>query len=213
MSGEVERIDHIELGISRLATQYSESKNAIAYIEALLSQANEIESSLIDIICQRSLETARGAQLDVIADIVGQSRTIIDSNLIAYFGFETVIQANSFGDLGDQGIGGRFRSLNESTTGNRLLTDDEFLLFIRTRIVTNSISPTIPSMIEFMSSLFEVDDIRITEGDASYTITIGRPLSTNEQVFLINTNLIPKVAGVAVQYQMLDNDGNELEIN
>ncbi len=201
-----DQINHKELAESRLATEYKESTKLIAYIKALLVEADTLEQVFQDLLTKRWIDTATGINLDIIGSIVGQPRVLIDATVLSYFGYATAPGATSFGTITDPGIGGRFRSAGEPTTGNRRLTDDEYRLFIRARIVKNSISPTIPQTISFFKFLFDVDQIIIVDGPMFYTLQIGTPLTANQKAFLLNTDLIPKVAAVGVSYQEYDDD-------
>lgn len=198
------QIDHLVVAEDRLATQFKEADVFISYIKALLYEANSIEQVMQDILRTLWIDEAVGAQLDIIGVIVGQRREVIDSSIIEYFGFAGNPQSNSFGTLDDAGIGGRFISLEESSTGNRQLTDSEYRDFIKARIIKNGITPTIPAMTAFFQTFFMTDNIIIEDlssGPMTYKVKVGRPLTLNEQVFLANTTLVPKVACASVTYE------------
>ena len=198
------QINHNDLAISRLATQFRESPKLIGYIKALLSEADSLELVLQEVISSRYLDDAIGAQLDTLGAIVGQPRILVDSTLLFYFGFAPNAGAKSFGSVSDPSVGGRFRALGEPTTGNRALTDDEYRLFIRSRIIKNSVTPTIQSMVDFFRFLLNLDQVIVVDGSMSYLVQFGRILSTNERSFIKNINLAPKVAGVHASYQEYD---------
>lgn len=193
-------INHEELAISRLATQFRESTNLINYIKALLSEADTLEAVFQSLLNDRWIDTAVGIQLDILGSIVGQSRIIIDASNVFYFGFLGDPTSVGFGNLDDPTEGGRLRSIDEITTGNRALTDDEYRLFIKARAIKNSIIPTIQNTINFFKFLFEVEEVTAVDGNMSYSIQIGRILTLNEKTFLLNTDLVPKVAAVGVTY-------------
>lgn len=196
----VSPINHEELAISRLATQFRESTNLINYIKVLVSEADTLEAVFQSLLNERWIDTAIGVQLDILGSIVGQNRVIIDASEIAYFGFSEDPTAFGFGDPDDPSVGGRFRDQFEVTTGNRTLTDGEYRLFIRARVIKNSISPTIQSMVDFFKFLFQVEEVSVSEGALAYSIQIGRILTLDERTFLLNANLVPKVAGVKATY-------------
>lgn len=193
-------INHKELAKSRLATEYSESANLIAYIKALLVEADTLEGVIQDVIDKRWIDTATGVNLDIIGAIVGQPRNLIDAAVLFYFGFAVNPGSQSLGKISDPSIGGRFRSILESTVGDRELTDEEYRLFIRARIIKNSITPTNPAMSSFLRFMFSAEQVLIIDGPMFYTVEIGKRLTANEKVFLLNTDLVPKVAGVGVGY-------------
>lgn len=72
----VKKIDHKQLAISRLASQFKESPQLISYIKCLLIEANTLESVFSDLITKRWIDTATGQNLDVLGTIVGQKRNI-----------------------------------------------------------------------------------------------------------------------------------------
>lgn len=199
-------IDHKELAISRLVTQFRESANLINYIKTLLVEANTLEEVYQDLLTERWIDTAVGINLDILGLIVGQPRVLVDSSVLFYFGFDPDPGASSFGTISDPAVGGRFRSVDEPTTGNRRLTDTEYRGFIKARIIKNSITPTLPEMTSFFKFLFNTDQIIINDGAMYYTVQIGRELNSNEIAFLLNTDIAPKVAAVGVGYQQYDSD-------
>lgn len=199
-----ESIEHQDLAISRLAVQYSESVNLIAYIQTLLTEADTLEQVFQGLLTDRWIDTAEGANLDIIGALVGQPRILVDATALSYFGFLTATGAASFGSILDPAVGGRFRAIDEITTGNRELTDDEYRVFIRARIIKNSTMATIQEIIEAVKFVLDVDQVILVEGATSYIVQIGKELTANEKIFITNTDLIPKPAGVGVGYQEYD---------
>lgn len=197
----IEKINHEELAISRLATQFKEAVNLIAYLKALVSESDVLEQVFCDLIEKRTIDTATKVNLDIIGSIVGQSRVFIDAEIFHYFGFAPHPQSNSFGDLDDPGVGGRWRKIGESTTGIRYLTDEEYRLFIRARILRNYTRSTIQDIVTSIRFIF--DDIFVVlrqQGIAAYTLSFGRPLTLNEKAILQYTDIVPETAGVQVSY-------------
>lgn len=195
-----EKINHKELAISRLATQFRESTNLISYIRALLIEADTLEQVFCDLLEKRWIDTAEGIQLDILGAIVGQTREFIDAEIFDYFGFDDNIQAQSFGSIEDASIGGRFRFISEVTTGIRQLSDDEYRLFIRARISRNTTSSTPEDIIAQIRYIFNSPLVLLVDGDTFYEVSIGRKLSLNEKSILSDTDIIPKTAGVGVGY-------------
>lgn len=193
-------IDHKELAESRLATQFKESVNLINYIKVLLYEADTLEQVYRDILNKRWIDTAEGTNLDILGAIVGQFRELVDAEIFDYFGFYDNPQAQSFGTITDVGIGGRFRRINESSTGIRELNDDEYRKFIRARIVRNATRSTPENIISQLKFIFESPLVLFVDGDTSYEVSIGRKLTLNEKSILADTDIIPKTAGVNASY-------------
>ncbi len=186
------QIDHIAQSESRLATQYRESPNLIGYIAALLSEANSLEQIMCDIIFTRTIDEATGFTLDVIGEIVGQPRILVDATVIGYFGYAGALGAKAYNS-------GRYRSESEPTTGDRTLDDTEYRLFIRARIARNHSNGTIESIIELTKFITGADEVVVTEYDSAIRIGVGRPLTDSEQIFLTESGLLPKAAGVEIE--------------
>jgi len=201
-------INHKELAVSRLVTQFKESTNFIKYIKGLLVESNTLEGVFNDLLNSRWIDTAEGFQLDILGSIVGQTREFIDAEIFDYFGFFDNPQAQSFGSSQNPSLGGRFVSIGESITGIRLLSDDEYRIFIRARISRNSTSSTPENIITQLKFIFESPLILFTDGDLSYGISIGRRLGLNEKSILFNTDIIPKTAGVQASYVSEFDDAN-----
>jgi hypothetical protein len=193
-------IDHEALAISRLATQFRESPNLISYIQALLLESNTLDGVFYDLLNKRWVDTAEGVNLDILGSIVGQSREFIDSEIFDYFGFSDNPQAQPFGSVVDISIGGRFKFVDESTTGTRQLSDDEYRSFIKARIARNKTSSTPEDIIAHIQYIFNSQLVVLVDGDTKYEISIGRKLGLNEKSILLNTDIVPKTAGVQAIY-------------
>lgn len=196
----VDKIHHKELAISRLATQFRESTNLISYIRTLLLEADNLEQVFCDLLEKRWIDTAEGVQLDILGSIVGQSREFIDAEIFDYFGFFDNSQAQSFGTITNPSVGGRFRLVDEPTTGIRQLVDDEYRLFIKARIVRNSTSSTPEEIISQIRYIFDSPLVLFVDGDTRYEVSIGRRLGLNEKSILVDTDIVPKTAGVLASY-------------
>ena len=194
------KIDHEELAISRLATQFRESTNLIAYLKTLLLEANNLEQVFCDILEKRWIHTAEGAQLDILGSIVGQPRLIVGGELFGYFGFAVNLESGPFGSVIDPSLGDRFRSNSEPTTGNRELSDSEYRLFIRARISKNRTSSTPEDIIAQIKFVLGAEQVLFDDGDTEYSVSVGKVLTSEEKSVLLNTDIIPKTAGIRVNY-------------
>lgn len=194
-----DQIDHEELALSRIATQFRETVKFKGYIRALLSEANNIEQALQDMITLRSVDNATGFTLDIIGALVGQPRVVFDASSLLYFGFDGASNVDSFGDDANPNFGSRFKSISEASGNARIPEDPEYRLLIRARIARNSSKGTIEDIIQAVAYLVTAPEIRLQEtGEASLSIGIGRPLTNNEKSLIRTSNLIPKPAGVTL---------------
>jgi hypothetical protein len=201
----VDQINHQDLAESRLATQYKNSTNLIKSIRAYLAEANSLEEMFQSLLNDRWIDEATGFTLEVLGVIVGQPRVLLDANDVDYFGFEGDAQSNSFGTATDVTIGGRFRAADESTTGLRELSDAEYRIFIKGKILKNKTIGTIQEIIDQIKTLFPQIGAVIIEEDfsveaAHYAVSFDRALDGNAELLIGNTNLIIKPIGVSVEY-------------
>lgn len=189
----VDLIDHEELAISRLITQYRESVNLINYIKTLLVEANNLEDVFQDLLTERYLDTAIGVQLDILGEIVGQSRNIKNANIHKYFGFNG----------GGQHVGGflyPFFEPGDPLFSNLELDDEPYRMLIKARIIRNGFDGTIENFIEFMNFAFSTTFTGVTDiGNATSNILIGKILTDQEKALIVfseENNFIPKPSGV-----------------
>jgi hypothetical protein len=192
------QIDHEALAVSRLASQFAESPNLQGYLRALMSESNNLEEALQECLL-RSIDTSEGDVLDVLGQLVGQERVVIDATDLMYFGFAGHPKAGSFGDVDQPWLGSRFKSASEVIGNVRIPEDPEYRLLIRARIAQNSSKGTIEDLIRAIGFLVEADEIRVEEpAEATVRIGIGRLLTANEKSLILTSNLIPKPAGVRI---------------
>lgn len=131
------------------------------FLQLLSEPSAELQVVLEQLMQQRSIDTAVGKQLDIIGDIVGQPRELLDSSFIPYFGYEGAFEAQSYGDLDDDSVGGFYWDINRSLTGNVLLTDEQYRLFIKAKILKNIVNPTPEQVIYFIRFVFGVERVQI----------------------------------------------------
>ncbi len=89
--------DHVERALQRTLTQYKEQPRQDGFIEALIDEIQEIEDAQIGLIAGRALDTALGAQLDGLGDIVGQERGSFDDAFYRILIFVKIGQNTSQG--------------------------------------------------------------------------------------------------------------------
>ena len=124
------------------------------YLEVLFSQQSELLQEINNLLVNRSLSTAKGAQLDIIGNIVGQPRVQAQAALYSFFGFLEDVTAQTFGDLNNPATGGFWYSRGQPTGGNITLDDDTYRRMIRARILKNSSQATTDDFLLFMDWVF-----------------------------------------------------------
>lgn len=186
------------------------------YLQLLISgfqDAQEVFDSLMKL---RSVDTATGAQLNIIGNIVGQDRELIAADLYDFFGMQGALNAYPMGDSNDPSVGGYFFSYGTDMGGNIALDDELYRLFIKSKIYKNSTSSTPEEFIQAIKMILSVDQIALVEtGNANAFVYIGKQLSNFEKVLLTYISnssgyparLIPKTVGVGLRFGEFISDG------
>lgn len=203
----VQEVNHIQEAQNRLITQYKEAQTVRNYLSAILTPVNNLEAIFCRLINDRFIDVATNYLLDIIGRLVGQPRTVIATSQIQYFGFEGAEGALPFGSYSNPPLGNTFKSYSDNSEGSTIitnLTDAQYRLYIRARILKNFSSGKRSEIIASINFLFNPDLIVITESDRSYTVNIGKILSETEQALISNTDLIPKPIGIQANYTYFD---------
>jgi hypothetical protein len=192
-----------------ITEQFKEKVVIDKYLQLLFAEDMEIQNQIRKLLQERSIDEAVGEQLDIIGRIVGQPRELVSLDVYKYFAFKFYPNGDTFGDLFDPSVGGVFYSEGTPTGGNYILDDNSYRLFIKSKIVKNQTASTPEELITFLSYLYGADTpIYIKEGDTSFVIYFGRPLTSLERNLLSFTSydlgyesrLVPKTVGVGVGY-------------
>jgi len=192
-------IDHVALGLSRVAAQYQNSPNFLAYISALMAQSQDVERAFLQIATIADIDASVGVQLDVLGQIVGISRYVKDSLPVAFMGWDSQPGARSLGEEGLADIGARLRDENESESSTNAASDAQYRLFLRARIARNHTTGTVESVQNALRYVFGAEIVIVDDkNNMSFDISVGKRLSYTEQVLLYLLAIIPKPAGVRI---------------
>lgn len=199
----------IEEYLSTARTRYTEQFKGKPvfdkYIRVLLSGFEELQEVARQLQQERSIDTAVGAQLDVIGDIVGRPRGQVSAELFEYFGFQTAPQAGSFGSLTDPSVGSPWYSLGAPTGIAREPSDEEYRLIIKAKIIKNRTLSRPEDVITAYKFLFGAGAVIVDEPETGKVrIGIGKILTSVERGLLFDLNgvgtLLPKTIGVEYTY-------------
>lgn len=198
-----------ELIPTLVANQYKNSPLLIAYFQALAVEMDDLEAQALAVIQKRYFEGAEGIQLDIIGNIIGITREVVDFTQFIYFGFDPDPTAKTYDDGGlDLAQAGRFRSTEEAGDVTKLLSDGEFKAVLAAKILKNTSDITPNEVIvitrEILKVMFiqgDVIEVTIQElGNAAFNIVIGAELDGAQQAFIASLDLIPRPAGVRIGY-------------
>lgn len=205
--------DYLTEARERVTESFKDKEVFDRYLQLLLVANIELQQVFKDLMQKRSLDTATGAQLDIIGRIVGQPRELIDTALLDYFAFQDYPTAAPYGDLNNPSQGGLYYSLGDPLAGNTLLNDEQYRLFIKAKIIKNNTNVTPDQYLQFLSFVFgaTLSNV-ISESNAEFTVLIGKELTPFERVLVTYTSnnegyetpFIPKPIGVRINYGQFD---------
>ena len=139
--------DNIE---SQLITQYKGKTNFVNFLKGVAAGFDSTDIEIGKVLSDRAIDVAYGTQLDILGEIVGISREVIDFINPIYFGFDGDPTAKTFGEVGNPLTGGRYRSSSEDPVETRLLSDSEYRILIKAKIRKNSSDVTIEDVLSVM---------------------------------------------------------------
>jgi len=198
-----------------IPSQYNESPVFLAFIEALNKEADNILLETNRVIDLRWVDTATGANLDILGLIVGVGREVVDFIETIFFGYDPDPTAKSFGDLNDPSVGGIYRDGLLNPVQTRLLSDDEYRLLIAAKILKNQTEITPNDVLQItryiMTAFFtdgesiqlEVVDANDGGTEARFTIRIYRDLDGSQQALIQTLDMVPRPVGVAIEYEYI----------
>jgi hypothetical protein len=208
---EFNKVDYYAEAVSRYTDQFQDKPVFDKYVQLLLNEKINVQTAMQQLMQLRSLDTATGKQLDIIGNIVGQERILVDTGLYIYFGWEEDPTAGSWADENVPSSG--YQWVDENNANNQTsyvyIDDDTYRLFIRSKILKNISGVSPEEIIEFFNFLFGTTSTRLTElYPNTCIIGIGKKLSFQEKQFLnysvqnseYTDKLFPKPVGVSFQF-------------
>ena len=201
--------DYLETARKRVTWAFEDKPVFDKYLRLILIEQMEIQEVLRQLMQERSIDTAVGVQLDIIGDIVGQSRELIEADFIPYFGYEGAFEAQSYGDIDNQSAGGYYYDLHQNLAGNILLSDDQYRLFIKAKILKNITRATPEETIAFLRFVFGVEKVQVTvdRGAEQALILLSEDLNKFEVALLTyfsekpyKSYFTPKSLGVGISF-------------
>lgn len=181
----------------------------------MLSEQEDVQDAIRQLMQDRSIDTAVGKQLDIIGDIVGQPRDLTDVSELDWFGFDGAQGANSYGTTLDTMTGGFYYDVNESLLGNLTLTDDQYRVLIKAKIMKNTTSSTPEDVIAFLKYVLGVRDVLIASDNIDDTVIF---VTDDLDQFRFNilqritlepyrSYFFPKTLGVDIQFATMSTEG------
>lgn len=205
--------DYLQEMRDRVTFAFEQSVVFDKYLQLFAQGTASLQEIFKQLMQERSIDTAVGKQLDIIGDIVGQPRELIDTDLIPYFGYTGAVNAQSYGDVNNSGAGGYYWDYTQPLAGSVLLNDAQYRLFIRAKILKNVTRATPEDVIHFISFVFKVDKVQITTDFGAEQALIFVPNTLNKfEVALLQyfvekpyrSYFVPKSLGVGYAFGSFD---------
>lgn len=204
-------VDYLADARERVTTQFKDKEVFDRFLQLLTSEPSSLQEVFQKLMQERSLDTAVGKQLDIIGEIVGQSRSLVIYGADDYFGFDTDVGSFPFSSEAAPTEGGTWLSDTLPVSGNIELDDDSYRLIIKARIAARTSSCTPQEIIDSLKFLVNSTSATLTEtGNAHIVVGFGRYLSSLEKYLVKGTGgakgIVPVPAGVSLSYYEYDAD-------
>lgn len=202
-------IDYTEEARTRVTEQFKNKQVFDRYLQLLTKAQIDLENTFKDLLQLRDIDTATGAQLDIIGRIVGQDRELIAADLYDFFGMIGALNAFPMGDVNNPDIGGIFYSFGIDLGGNVELDDETYRSFIRAKIFKNITNSTPEQFITAIKLIFGLNQVAIIQdGDGVAVVLLGGQLTNLQRVLLTYVSysqgypsrLVPKTVGVRINF-------------
>lgn len=181
----------IENYLNLITSEHRDKPKFEATVAVGVSPFAKIKDVLNGLPADFDLDTAVGVQLDAIGIWAGFSRVVSVPLTGVYFSFDTTAQ--------EGWDSGRWKGEFDPENGPTFLTDDEYRLAIKAKILKNSWDGTTPGALQIFSQVFGQDAFIMIQDGQDMTMSIliaGIELSAVEKQILICESLLPKPEGV-----------------
>lgn len=200
-----------------VTTQFGDKPVFNKYLQLLKTGCQELLGVYRDLIQLRDIDSAQGAQLDIIGNIVGQERILASADLYNFFGYQGSLAAESFGTTFNKNVGGYWWSYGTEIGKSVQLNDDQYRQIIKAKIIKNNARGTNEDYIKFGNFVlnapvsFDLD----TGANSSTTVKIGRRMTMFEKALMsyvfsgvdYNFTYTPKPLGVGITVEEYDSTG------
>lgn len=185
---------HDVIAWSNWLAQFRHSPKLEALVRSLYWGVNEAGRAAAALHLERFIETAHGAQLDGIGDIVGQTR-IVMAGKVPFFGFEGQSNSAGFGQA-------RFRRGAEADLGQKTeLLDAEYRNVLRWKVSVNKGTGTAADVAEAINAVFDTDGTRIEDmGNAKIRIIVDVQIDPDNPLVENKDKWVATAAGVGFEF-------------
>lgn len=181
-------------GLNRLVYQYGDSQSVKNLLAALLDEYNLIDTEFANLRERLDIDLSNGQQLELIGEIVGQSRPAIRVGEDDAFTFAGA-GGKGFSSLEQPETGGEFVSISTVFDELQPVPDSDYRRVLKAAIVANYATSDVDDIIRFCDEALGIAP-SVTNDVGHVTLTFSRTLLQFE-VRILNDNL-PIPAGVGL---------------
>jgi len=193
--------DRVKQANDLLIEQYKKSVNLLGLIGAITGQLQAVDDQVPKLLNERGLDTAQGANLDVIGKIVVLDRPFTDPDPEDIFTFENPGDiGKGYTDIDGTQVGGYWIGLDP--IDNQKYNDVLYRFILRAKIIYNTTRATLFDMINYVQFVFGVESV-IIERVGAIDINIARPIGRQERQIIEKT--FPRAAGIRIGYLSYSN--------
>lgn len=181
--------------LALITSEHSDKPKFEATVAATIAPLARLQEVLGSFIKEFDIDSAVGAQLDIIGQWVGRPRRIDTPLVGVYFAWDDVV-----GDGWDSGI---WKGPYDPDSGLVDLPDDAYRLLLKAKVAANNWDGTIPQAYDIWATAFGTDTYLLIQDNQDMSMVVGIagvPLSIVEQALLTNGYIPLKPEGVRIQY-------------
>lgn len=181
-----------------ITSEHNQKIQFMSMVEVITAAIGDVNQSIQSIQPAFDLDTAIGAQLDIIGLWVGQSRIISNILILGFFGFADDFAARPFGEVTNPTFGGVWYELNAPFSGSTVLSDPDYLTILKARIVRNQSKGELSDIENALQFIFGVGCSVADAGNLGLQLTISAPITSTGEALLTTLDLLPRPAGVPI---------------
>lgn len=181
-----------------ITSQHADKPKFSALVQTVAGAFGDVADTIRSLSQAFDLDTAAGAQLDIVGLWVGQLRIVPGVLALGFFGFDDNIVAEEFGEEGIASIGGRFYEEDEEFSSTAVLADPEYRTVLKAKIVRNQFNGTAEEVVAALRFIFNAPAHVRDEGKLSFEVVVNTPISLIGQALLTNFDLLPRPAGISI---------------
>lgn len=178
-------VNNFEADVNEIITmQFYDKPVFRKYLTLAKQEFAELMETQRALMQERDIDSAIGAQLDIIGKIVGQERVMKGMDVTNWFGFLDNVLSDTFGELSGTPVGGVWWSLGQPYGTDLILDDDKYRIMIKAKIIKNTSNGTNEDFIRFARFVLNSTVEFLEDEGGRAKVQINKPLSLFERTLI-----------------------------